>query len=182
MDEYLGLSPDHPQSYHYFMHKHLFDHVNFRPENINILNGLAEDVEAECAQYEAKIKSYGGIQLFMGGLGPEGHIAFNEAGSTRDSITRKVSLVQSTIAANSRFFENDESKVPKFALSVGISTVLDNSAEVAIIVLGKNKQKALSETIRHPVDSAFPSTYLQTHGNVLIVADFEAVESFQSKL
>ena len=126
MDEYLGLAPENPQSYHYFMFDKLFNHIDIPRENINILNGLAKDVEKECADYEGKIKKYERINLFLGGLGPEGHLAFNEAGSTRDSKTRKVALVESTIKANCRFFDNDESKVPKHALSVGISTILEN--------------------------------------------------------
>ncbi|ODQ77555.1 hypothetical protein BABINDRAFT_99697 [Babjeviella inositovora NRRL Y-12698] len=182
MDEYLGLPPTDHQSYHYFMHHHLFDHINMKPENINILDGLAADPAAECARYEAKIKSYGGIQLFLGGLGPEGHIAFNEAGSSRDSLTRKVTLAPSTLEANSRFFDNDPNKVPKFALSVGISTVLDNSEEVVIIVIGKPKQFALQKTTSGPVGSKFPCTFLQTHPNVLIVADSSAANKIKSFL
>ncbi|CCE72959.1 Piso0_000566 [Millerozyma farinosa CBS 7064] len=182
MDEYLGLKPTDPQSYHYFMFNKFFNHVDVPRENINILNGLAEDVELECLRYEAKIRSHGRINFFMGGLGPEGHLAFNEAGSARNSITRKVSLVQSTIDANSRFFDNDLSKVPKYALSVGISTVLDNSDEVAIIVSGKNKQFALEKTVHGKKnDPSYPSSYLQDHPNVLIVCDKEAA-GLKSKL
>lgn len=175
MDEYIGLEPSHKQSYHYFMFDKFFNHVDIPKENIHILNGLASDFEAECRRYEDKIKSYGRIHFFMGGLGPEGHIAFNEAGSRRDSVTRKVTLAQSTIKANSRFFDNNPEKVPKYALSVGISTVLDNSDEVAIIVLGANKHFALDKTlngIRN--DSNYPSTYLHGANNVLIVCDNDA--------
>lgn len=175
MDEYLGLEPSHPQLYHYFMYDKLFNHVDIPKENINILNGLAADPEKECAAYEAKIKKYGKVNLFLGGLGPEGHLAFNEAGSSRDSITRKVDLVESTKKANSRFFDNDPNKVPSHALSVGISTVLDNSEEVAIIVLGANKQYALDKTMNgKPNDPQFPSSYLRDHNNVLIVCDHAA--------
>lgn len=175
MDEYLSLPPSNPQSYHYFMYNKFFNHVDIPKENINILNGLTSDVEKECADYEKKIKSYGRINLFLGGLGPEGHVAFNEAGSTRNSKTRKVTLVDSTIRANSRFFGNDTNKVPKFALSVGISTILDNSDEIAIIVLGANKKFALDVTMNGEKDNAkFPSTYLQGHPNVVIVCDTEA--------
>ncbi|RLV89822.1 Glucosamine-6-phosphate isomerase [Spathaspora sp. JA1] len=182
MDEYLGLKPTDNQSYHYFMFDKFFNHVDIPRENINILNGLASDVEQECANYEAKIKKYGRIHFFMGGLGPEGHLAFNEAGSSRDSITRKVSLVPSTIKANCRFFENDESKVPRFALSVGISTILDNSDEIALIVLGDAKSHALERSIHGPKnDAKFPSSYLQDHPNVLIVCD-NAAAGLKSKL
>lgn len=183
MDEYYGLEATHPQSYHYFMYHHLFNHVNFKSENINILNGLASDWEKECHDYEAKIKKYGRIHLFLGGLGPEGHIAFNEAGSPRYSITRKVTLVESTIKANSRFFNNDLSKVPKYALSVGISTIIDNSDEIIIVVYGKSKRYALRKTVSSPETADFPSTYLQDHPDTTIYADFEAIEGFEkSKL
>ncbi|EGW32677.1 glucosamine-6-phosphate isomerase [Spathaspora passalidarum NRRL Y-27907] len=182
MDEYLGLKPTDKQSYHYFMYDKFFNHVDIPRENINILNGLATDIDKECANYEAKIKKYGRIHLFMGGLGPEGHLAFNEAGSSRDSITRRVSLVPSTIKANCRFFENDESKVPRYALSVGISTILDNSDEVALIVLGEAKAAALEKTIHGKKnDAQFPSSYLQDHPNALIVCD-NAAAGLKSKL
>lgn len=183
MDEYKGLGKDDEQSYKNFMYHHLFDHVNMKEENINILNGLADDVEGECSRYEHKLASYGGIQLFLGGLGPEGHIAFNEAGSSRDSKTREVDLVESTIQANSRFFGNDLSKVPTKALSVGISTVLDNSEEIVILVFGKAKQAALETCVRGKKnDPKFPSTYLHDHENTTMVTDFEAINSFQSHL
>lgn len=182
MDEYVGLAPTNEQSYHYFMYNKFFNHVDIPRENINILNGLAKDVDAECLRYEAKIKQMGRIHLFMGGLGPEGHLAFNEAGSTRDSVTRKVSLVDSTIRANSRFFNNDPSQVPKHALSVGISTILDNSDEVVIIVLGETKKFALEKTIYgQKNDERFPSSYLQDHDNVLVVCDNGAA-GLKSKL
>lgn len=182
MDEYLGLPPLNSQSYHYFMFDKFFNHVDIPRANINILNGLAKDTDAECKRYEAKIKAHGRIHFFMGGLGPEGHLAFNEAGSERTSVTRVVDLVPSTIKANCRFFDNDESKVPKYALSVGISTILDNSDEVAIIVLGAAKQFALEKTIfGKKNDPQFPSSYLQDHPNVLIVSD-TAAAGLRSKL
>lgn len=182
MDEYLGLAPSHPQSYQYFMYDKLFNHVDIPRANINILNGLAADPEKECAAYEAKIKKCGRIHLFLGGLGPEGHLAFNEAGSSRSSLTRKVDLVESTITANARFFGNDKSKVPKHALLVGISTILDKSDEVALIVMGANKLFALDKTVNGQKDDPqFPSSYLQGHPNVLIVSDF-AASGLKSKL
>ncbi|CAK9436731.1 uncharacterized protein LODBEIA_P12530 [Lodderomyces beijingensis] len=182
MDEYLGLSPSNEQSYHYFMYDKLLNHIDIPKENINILNGLTKNIEEECARYEAKIKKYGRIHLFLGGLGPEGHLAFNEAGSTRDSKTRKVELVESTIKANARFFNNDLNKVPKSALSVGISTILDNSDEISLIVLGENKSFALDKTINgEKNDSRYPSSYLQDHSNVLIVCD-NAAAGLKSKL
>ena len=182
MDEYLGLPPTNDQSYHYFMYNKLFNHIDIPRENIHILNGLAKDIKKECVDYEKAIKSYGRIHLFLGGLGPEGHLAFNEAGSTRDSKTREVFLVESTIKANSRFFDNDLNKVPKSALSVGISTILDNSDEIVLIVLGENKKFALDKTINGTKnDARFPSSYLQDHSSVLVVCD-NAAAGLKSKL
>ncbi|QPG74649.1 hypothetical protein FOA43_001981 [Brettanomyces nanus] len=176
MDEYYNLPPTNPQSYHYFMYSNFFDHVNFKRGNINILNGMVENWQEECRRYEAKIKSYGKINFFLGGMGPEGHLAFNEAGSTRESITRRIFLVDSTVRANSRFFGGESEKVPKSALSVGISTILDNSDEVCIVVFGKAKNWALLQTLTKKPTSVIPSTFLKTHHNTTIVADYEAIE------
>ena len=121
MDEYVGLPEDHPESYHNFMWTHLFSHIDINPKNVNILNGNADDLVAECEQYDAKIEACGGIELFLGGIGPDGHIAFNEPGSSLASRTRIKTLAYDTIVANSRFFGNDVSKVPKSALTVGVS-------------------------------------------------------------
>ena len=118
MDEYVGLPEEHPESYHSFMWNNFFSHIDIKPENVNILNGNAEDLEKECADYEARIEAAGGIDLFMGGVGPDGHIAFNEPGSSLTSLTRMKTLTQDTIIANSRFFDDDVNKVPKTALTV----------------------------------------------------------------
>lgn len=174
MDEYVGLPPNHPQLYHYFMYDKLFNHVDIPKENIHILNGLAADLPRECAEYERKISQYGRIHFFLGGLGPEGHLAFNEAGLTRNSKTRPVDLVDSTLQANSRFFGNDTKNVPKNALSVGISTILDNSDEIAIIVLGAAKHRALEKTMFGPITPDVPSSFLRDHLNVMIVCDHQA--------
>ena len=122
MDEYVGLPEDHPESYHTFMWKNFFNHIDIKKENVHILNGNAEDLEAECANYEKQIAEIGGIDLFMGGIGPDGHIAFNEPGSSLSSRTRIKTLTTDTIIANSRFFDNDVNKVPKTALTVGVGT------------------------------------------------------------
>ena len=131
MDEYVGLPEDHPESYHTFMWKNFFNHIDIKKENVHILNGNAEDLEAECANYEKQIAEIGGIDLFMGGIGPDGHIAFNEPGSSLSSRTRIKTLTTDTIIANSRFFDNDVNKVPKTALTVGVGTVL-SAKEVQI--------------------------------------------------
>ena len=124
MDEYVGLPEEHPESYHSFMWNNFFSHINIKKENVHILNGNAADLNAECAAYEAAIEAAGGIDLFMGGIGPDGHIAFNEPFSSLSSRTRIKTLTTDTIIANSRFFDNDVNKVPKTALTVGVGTVL----------------------------------------------------------
>ena len=115
MDEYVGIPENHPESYHSFMCNNFFSHIDIRKENVNILNGNAADLDKECEEYEARIAAAGGIDLFMGGVGPDGHIAFNEPGSSLVSLTRQKTLTQDTIIANSRFFDNDVNKVPKTA-------------------------------------------------------------------
>ena len=146
MDEYVGIPEDHPQSYHHFMDNNLFNHIDIPRENINILNGNAPDLEKECEDYEKKIKDLGGIHLFLGGIGPDGHIAFNEPGSSLSSKTRIKTLTYDTILANSRFFDNNVKKVPKTALTVGVDTVMQ-AEEVVIIINGYNKARALEKVV-----------------------------------
>jgi glucosamine-6-phosphate deaminase len=173
MDEYVNLPKDHPESYHSFMWNNLFSHIDIRKENVNILNGNALDLEAECANYEEKIKKVGGINLFVGGIGPDGHIAFNEPGSSLSSRTRVKTLTFDTIVANSRFFEGDINKVPKIALTVGVKTVLD-AQEVLIIVSGHNKARALRHAIEEGVNHMWTISALQMHPKGIIVCDEEA--------
>jgi len=173
MDEYVKISEDHPESYHYFMKSNLFDHIDIPKENINILNGNAEDLEAECEAYEEKIESYGGIDLFLGGIGPDGHIAFNEPGSSLTSSTRIKTLTFDTIVANSRFFENDMAKVPKTALTVGVGTVMD-AGEVIIMINGYKKARALQKVVEEGVNHMWTVSALQLHPNGIIVCDEEA--------
>lgn len=170
MDEYVGLPKDHSESYYSFMWNNFFSHIDIQPENANILNGIAPDLEAECAAYEAKIKAVGGIDLFLGGIGPDGHMAFNEPGSSLASRTRIKSLTTDTIIANSRFFNNDVNKVPKTALTVGIATVLD-SKEVVIVVNGHNKARALQQAVEGSINQMWTITALQMHPKGIIVCD-----------
>lgn len=121
----IDLPRDHPESYHYFMWNNLFKFIDIDPANVHILDGNAPDLVAECAKFEREITEAGGIELFIGGIGPDGHIAFNEPGSSLVSRTRVKSLAHDTIEANARFFGNDISKVPKEALTVGVGTVMD---------------------------------------------------------
>ena len=170
MDEYVGLTPDNDQSYHYYMHTNFFDHIDIKKENINILDGTAKDYKAECERYEEKIKSYGGIHLFLGGIGPDGHIAFNEPGSSLSSRTRDKDLTMDTIIANSRFFGGDINKVPKLALTVGVGTILD-AKEVLIMVTGANKARALHYGIEEGVNHMWTISALQLHRHGIIVSD-----------
>lgn len=173
MDEYVGIPEDHPQSYHYFMDKHLFNHIDIPRENINILNGNAPDLEKECENYEKKIKSVGGIHLFLGGIGPDGHIAFNEPGSSLTSRTRVKTLTYDTILANSRFFDNDVKKVPKTALTVGVDTVMQ-AQEVIIIINGYNKARALKQVVEEGINHMWTVSVLQLHPKGMIVCDEES--------
>jgi glucosamine-6-phosphate deaminase len=170
MDEYVGLSPDHPQSYHYFMWSNLFNHIDVKKENVNILNGLAPDLKEECSNYEKKIIAMGGIQLFLGGVGIDGHLAFNEPGSSLASRTRAESLNYDTRIANSRFFDNDFSKVPSLALTVGIGTVMD-AKEVIIVVNGHNKARALRHVVEESVSHMWTASALQLHPRSMVVCD-----------
>ena len=170
MDEYVGIPEEHPQSYHHFMKTNFFDHIDIPRENINILNGNATDLQQECEAYEKKIERYGGIQLFLGGIGPDGHIAFNEPGSSLKSKTRVKTLTYDTLVANSRFFGNDISQVPKTALTVGVDTVMQ-AREVVIIVNGYNKARALQKVVEEGVNHMWTVSVLQLHPKGLIVCD-----------
>ena len=170
MDEYVGLPKDHPESYHSFMWNNFFSHIDIKPENVNILNGNAEDLEAECASYEARMKAVGGVDLFLGGIGPDGHIAFNEPFSSLTSRTRVKTLTTDTKIANSRFFDNDPEKVPSLALTVGVGTVMA-AREVMILCNGHNKARALQADIEGPVTQAWTISALQQHQHGIIVCD-----------
>lgn len=178
MDEYVGLPVDHPESYHSFMWNNFFSHIDILPENVNILDGNAADVAAECERFESKIKSYGGIELFMGGVGPDGHIAFNEPGSSLTSRTRQKTLTHDTIIANSRFFNNDVSLVPKTALTVGVGTVMD-ARSVLLLVNGHNKARALRHGVEGGVSQMWTISALQLHPKAIIVADDAACEELK---
>ena len=178
MDEYVGLPEEHPESYHSFMAANLFNHIDCPKENIHILNGNAEDLEAECEHYEAMIREAGGIDLFIGGIGPDGHIAFNEPFSSLTSRTRQKTLTTDTIIANSRFFEGDVNKVPKTALTVGVGTVMD-AREVMILVNGHGKTRALQAAVEGPVTQAWTISALQTHRHGIIVCDEAATDELK---
>ena len=170
MDEYVGLPKDHDQSYWYFMHDNFFNHVDVPAENINILDGMAEDPEEECRRYEEKIASYGGIDLFMGGSGVDGHIAFNEPFTSLVSRTGVRALTEDTLIVNSRFFDNDPNKVPKTALSVGVGTICD-AKQVLLLISGHNKARALRHCVEGGVDHAWTISALQLHKDGIIACD-----------
>lgn len=180
MDEYVGLPKEHPESYHTFMYENFFNHVDIQPQNINLLNGMAEDVDAECERYEEKIRSYGKIHLFMGGVGVDGHIAFNEPASSLSSRTRIKTLTEDTLIANSRFFDNDVNKVPQFALTVGVGTLLD-AEEVLILVTGYNKALALQACVEGPVNHLWTVSALQLHRRAVVVCDEPATQELKVK-
>jgi glucosamine-6-phosphate deaminase len=178
MDEYVGLPEDHTESYHYFMYNNLFNHIDIPKENINILNGNAKDLEKECTDYEKKILKAGGIDLFLGGIGPDGHIAFNEPGSSLASRTRIKTLSYDTIVANSRFFSGDIRKVPTQALTVGVGTVMD-AKEVLIVITGYNKARAVREVVEGGISHMWTVSMLQMHQKAVLVCDEPATMELQ---
>ncbi|KAJ2004743.1 Glucosamine-6-phosphate isomerase (Glucosamine-6-phosphate deaminase) (GNPDA) (GlcN6P deaminase) [Coemansia thaxteri] len=173
MDEYVGLPRSHPESYCAFMHRHLYDHINLRAENIHMLDGNADDLAAECQRYEDKIKEVGGIELFLGGIGPDGHIAFNEPGSSLESVTRVKTLAYETVLSNARFFGGDVNKVPKLALTVGVGTVRA-AREVLLIITGAHKAVALAKCIEEGVNHMWTVSVVQLHPSAMIVCDEDA--------
>ncbi|KDQ19958.1 hypothetical protein BOTBODRAFT_101729 [Botryobasidium botryosum FD-172 SS1] len=180
MDEYVGLPEDHPESYHTFMFRELFSHIDIDPANVHILNGNAPDLIAECKAYEEAITKVGGIEFFLAGIGEDGHIAFNEPGSSLVSKTRIKTLAYDTILANARFFNNDISLVPRMALTVGVATVLA-AREVAVVVTGQRKSLALSKAIEEGVNHLTTLSALQMHPWALIVADEDATAELHVK-
>lgn len=180
MDEYVGLDENNVNSYHYFMWNNFFKFINIKKENINILNGIAKDLELECQNYENKIKNCGGIDLFLGGVGSDGHIAFNEPFSSLASRTRIKTLNKTTLKDNSRFFNNDTNQTPKTALTVGIGTILD-SKEVVIVATGINKAKAVQDVVEGAITHTSTITALQLHKKFVLVCDEDATNELKVK-
>ena len=178
MDEYVGLEESHPESYHSFMWTNFFSHIDIDANNVHILNGNAEDLTAECEAYEAAIVEAGGIDLFMGGVGEDGHIAFNEPFSSLQSRTRIKTLTPDTIAVNSRFFGGDISKVPTQALTVGVATIL-SARKVMILATGPKKARALRHAIEGSYNHQWTLSALQTHPAGIIVCDDSAAEELK---
>ncbi|MCM8815525.1 MAG: glucosamine-6-phosphate deaminase [Candidatus Omnitrophica bacterium] len=177
LDEYYGLSGDHPQSYRYFMNTNLFDHIDIDKSNTMVPDGTAEDWEEFCRYYENQIKKAGGIDLQVLGIGSDGHIAFNEPGSSLSSRTRLVALDAQTIEDNSRFFQ-DKSQVPRFALSMGVGTILE-AKEIILVANGKNKAYAIAQAIEGPVTSLISASALQMHQRVTFFLDEQAASELK---
>lgn len=172
LDEYLGIAGDHDQSYRYFMNTNLFDHINIDKANTRVPDGTAADPAASCRQYEEDIKAGGGIDFQVLGVGGNGHIAFNEPGSSRDSRTRVVDLDEATIKDNSRFFDSIDD-VPKQAISMGMATIMETK-EVILLANKANKADAIVKTIEGPVTEEVPASLLQEHPNVTFMVEKEA--------
>src|SRR5213593_4727577 len=170
LDEYIGLPADHPKSYHASMRRHFFDHVNLAPENIDIPNGApGVDVDAESQRYEQAIHAAGGIDLLIVGIGANGHIAFNEPGSSFASRTRVVNLAPDTIANARRLFES-EAEAPRTAITVGIGTILD-AHRILVLASGASKAGVVRRVLRGPVSESLPATALQLHADVTAILD-----------
>ncbi|XP_077983769.1 glucosamine-6-phosphate deaminase 2-like [Glandiceps talaboti] len=180
MDEYVGLERDHPESYHTYMWDNFFKHIDIVPENVNLLDGNAPDLGTECDNFEKKITEAGGVDLFIGGIGPDGHIAFNEPGSSLVSRTRVKTLAQDTIEANARFFNGDISKVPTMALTVGVGTVMD-AREVMILITGGHKAFALYKAIEEGVCHMWTVSAFQQHPKSIFVCDDDATLELRVK-
>ena len=173
LDEYYGLSPRHEQSYRYFMQSNLFDHIDIKPENTHVLNGLAKDPAEECAKYNQLIEDLGGIDLQLLGMGHNGHIAFNEPGDDFGLETHLVTLTERTIEANTRFFERKED-VPRQALTMGIKNIM-RARRILMVVSGADKAEAVYKAFCGRVTKEVPASILQLHPDVTLVGDKEAL-------
>ena len=177
LDEYLGLAPTHEQSYRYFMQTNLFDHIDIKPENTHVLNGLAADPDAECAAYDQLIRELGGVDLQLLGMGHNGHIAFNEPGDNFGLGTHVVSLSERTIDANQRFFESRD-QVPRQALSMGIKSIM-GARRILVVVSGEDKADAVCKAVTGPVTDQVPASVLQLHHDVTLVGDTAALSKLK---
>jgi len=179
LDEYVGLPPDHEQSYYFFMNEEFFRHINIHLQNTHILNGLAEDLTEECRTYEEMIREAGGIDIQLLGIGANGHIAFNEPGSSLGSRTRIKTLDERTIHDNARFFESPD-QVPRYALTMGIGTIMD-ARRLLLLASSKAKTEAVVKTVEGPITAMVPATIVQLHPKATIIADKAAARKLSRK-
>ena len=177
LDEYVGLPVTHPESYRYFMNENLFNHININPKNTHVPDGLAEDAEASCDKYEDMIADVGGIDYQVLGIGSNGHIGFNEPGSSLGSLTRVKTLTATTIKDNARFFDGNLDMVPKLAITMGNGTIL-NARKVVLLACGANKADAVAAALEGPVTAMCPASALQLHR----YADYVITEDAATKL
>ncbi|MCY6484178.1 glucosamine-6-phosphate deaminase [Clostridium aestuarii] len=180
LDEYYGLNKNNEQSYYYFMMNNFFKHVNINLQNINIPNGMAEDIEKECFEYEEKILQSGGIDIQVLGIGANGHIGFNEPDVNFEASTHLVELEESTIKANSRFFKYID-EVPKKAISMGMKTIMQ-SKQIILLASGKNKAEVIKNAIEGKITPTVPASILQLHTNVTFIIDEAAASKLESKI
>lgn len=173
LDEYLGLPPEDPRSYHYFMFENLFNKINIPRPNINIPDGMTDNVIKFCNYYERKIRESGGIDLQILGIGTDGHIGFNEPTSSFASRTRIKTLTRETIKSNARFFDGDESKVPQHVITMGIGTVMD-AANILMLAFGKDKADAVERSVEGAISAFTPASILQMHRHVKFLVDEDA--------
>jgi glucosamine-6-phosphate deaminase len=179
LDEYVGLPPSHDQSYHYFMWENLFSKININPSNVHIPMGMAEDINAFCDWYEQKIVEHGGIDLQILGIGGNGHIAFNEPGSSLGSRTRIKTLKEKTIKDNARFFKS-MNEVPKFAITMGVGTIME-AKRLLLLANGKGKADAIKATVEGSVMAKFPATIVQLHRFATVIVDKEAASKLEGE-
>jgi len=179
LDEYVGLPPDHPQSYHYYMDVYLFNHVNIKRENTHIPDGMAKDLEKHCQEYEEMIKKAGGIDLQLLGIGRNGHIGFNEPGSPFDSRTRVVELTETTRRDNARFFKSID-EVPTHAVTMGLATIME-ARKIILLASGENKADAIAKAVEGPKTTMVPASILQDHPDCTFIIDKEAASKLEGK-
>ena len=174
LDEYVGLAPSHPVSFNYFMHEQLFNHINIKPENVHIPDGLAKDIPSYCDEYERKIRECGGIDIQILGVGTDGHIAFNEPTSSLSSRTRLKTLTEQSRKDNSRFFSSLDD-VPYHAITMGIATILDSKMCI-LLAFGEKKAEVVGKLVEGPISAMIPATALQLHQHVIVITDESAAE------
>ncbi|MBD3274633.1 MAG: glucosamine-6-phosphate deaminase [Candidatus Marinimicrobia bacterium] len=177
LDEYVGLRPEHDQSYHYFMWENLFKHINVDPRFVYIPDGMADDIDYFCKWYEDQMKEVGGVDLQILGIGGNGHVAFNEPGSSLGSRTRIKTLTSKTVKDNARFFD-DPDEVPKYAITMGVGTIMD-AKKLLLLASGEGKANAIKDTLEGPITAMVPATIVQMHQQAHVLVDEEAASKLK---